>query len=189
ATLWGLWWLYPIRYPFGGAVLAAEALLMGVLAVLVGGRRPEAGIREHAFAEPLARAGEAVSLTAFGAAVWGGAATMTWAFENVVTGGCLFGLYLLVAFVEQNGFLARAAGLALTATAAVAAGWAGTFYEASDGIAWIALSTAAASTVMAAVAVGATVPTPARWYGVLARAWLETATAAGVIALALVARA
>src|SRR5262249_2613393 len=45
------------------------------------------------------------------------------------------------------------------------------------------------STVMAAVAVGATLPTPARWYGVLARAWLETATAAGVIALALVARA
>jgi hypothetical protein len=185
ATLWGLRWLCyePEQVPLWGSVLAAESLLLGVVAVLLGHPRPG----PSAFAEPLARSGEAVTLVAIGAALWGGLTTLAWSGEQVVTGACLFGLYLLLAAVEARGFLARLAGLLLIITAAVAAGWAVTVAEVTEITAWIALCIATASTLMAAVAVwAANRETPTAWYRVLTRAWLETAIVAGILSLVLV---
>jgi hypothetical protein len=176
ATLWGLRWLYPEaeKIPLWGSVLAGEALLLGVLAALLGHPRPA----PSAFAEPMARTSGVVTLAALGAALWGSLwgddSAMKWLGDHVITAGCLFALYLLLAALERRAFLARLAGFLLIITAAVSAGWMVTVTEAVEVTAWIALSIAAASTVLAGVAVWAAArETPTAWFRVLTRAWLE----------------
>jgi hypothetical protein len=206
ATLWGLWWMAPHRLPLWGAVLSAEALLLGVAAVWLGHPYPperhfrdrESGTREliPAFAEPLARTSEALSVTALLAGLWGGLSALAWSFEHVLTGSFLAALFLLLAAVEGRGFLARAAGLMVIVSAAAGAGWAATLAGAVELTPWIALSVAAASTLLAGAAVACAriprapdEPGPAvhrPWYRVLAGPWLEMAAVAGIVALLLV---
>src|SRR5262249_39181742 len=74
ATLWLLWWRFPAQTPLWGAVLAGEALAMGILGALLGHpdrQRPLV----PAFGEPLARSAEAVAVVALLVAVWSGVTT------------------------------------------------------------------------------------------------------------------
>lgn len=209
ATLWALWAAWPQQVPRWGAVLAGEALLLGLLAVALGhpirAVESQSGAVEAvnptrllaaAFAEPLARSAEAVALLALAAGVWGGISILAASPEAVITGVCLTGLFVLLAVREQRRLPASLAGYLFTATAAVFAAWAGTLGGAAPLTPWLAFAAAAAAMLMAVVAVwvGRPVagrdemaPEAARWsLAVLGGAWLETAAAAGVLALMLV---
>ena len=209
ATLWALWAAWPQQVPRWGTVLAGEALVMGLLAVALG--HPVCDLQSHsgaaesvtrtwslaaAFAEPLARSAEAVALLALVAGVWGGIAILACSAEAVIAGVCLTGLFALLAVREQRRLPASLAGCLLTATAVVFAAWAGTLGGAALLTPWLAFASAAAATLMAAVAVWVGRPRPgdseapaeaARWSpATLGSAWLETAAVAGVLALALI---
>lgn len=201
ATLWALEWVWPQRLPLWGLALAIEALFMGLLAAVLGHPTPdrrdsEARSLKAAYAEPLARSAEGVALLALTTAIWGGILTLIWSWANVWTGACLFGLFGLLALMEQRRFLAHLAGYLLLATVAAGIGWAGTLHEEAQLAPWFALGSAACSTFMAGVAVlagwsmrgeNAGVSGSSRWsFAVLSRAWLETGAMAGMLTLALV---
>jgi hypothetical protein len=194
ATLWALWWGFPDRLPPWGAILAAEALALGVVGVLCVGRGGEVTAGDLApfgrsplpfaclLGEALVRSAEGTALVALAAAVWAAVFEMAWALAYVVAGLCLFALFLLLAVVERRALLARVAGGLLIATGAAGAGW----LAPQAGADPIALGIAATGLVMAAVAVAAPrlVPGSAPRVAVLG-AWRETALGAGLLALLL----
>jgi hypothetical protein len=208
ATLWALWAAWPQQVPRWGAVLAAEALILGVLAVVLGhplrrmnghpgmaaAVRPASSLAA-AFAEPLARSGEALALLALVAGICGGIRILVWSPEPALTGSCLTGLFLLLAAREHRWLPAVLAGCLLTATAIVFTGWAGTVAEVAPLTPWLAFASAACSTLMATIAVAIGRPPSevgearseaAGWsVAVLGSAWLETAALAGIVALML----
>jgi hypothetical protein len=188
ATLWGLWWLYRGQLLIWPPVLAAEALLMGFLAVLL---RLWSGARtqrrtptwDDFLGRPLARSSEALALAALFAAGWAGYLVFAWSIEFVATAGFVFLLLLLLAFSESSPWHARAAGLLLMVTAVVATGWVATLLEVHDQTSWIAWSIALSSTFMAAIAAASRGSVRDE----LGRSWLDTAALAALTALALMA--
>jgi hypothetical protein len=183
ATMWGLWWPFsPVGWltaggvpPYWGAVLAAEALLMGVAAVRLG----RGGDLAAVYRDPLARSAEAVTPLALLASLWSFVYLGEWSLALVVTAGCLFALYLLLATAERQVMPARVSGLMLIGMAATLAGWAGTLAGVVDLPGWIHLAIAAAGVVLAGVAI---CRGP---ISVLAGPWREIAIVAGVLALGL----
>jgi hypothetical protein len=223
ATVWGMEWQWPVlgrtpdgpwpeSLPLWSALLAVQALAMGLLALALAMKfdREAAGsgggesfslwgvVPFPAYlTRPLARAGEWLAWPVIGLGVWAGLLT-SWQFEYVITGGCLCGLFATLAAWQRGVGLARIAGVLLIGTVVAVTGWAGTAAEAPNLAALLALSVAGISTVMAAVSVWVThrlrgpaappegsATAPPAWYGVFALAWRETSALAAGLGLVL----
>jgi hypothetical protein len=150
ASLWALFWLAPERRPLWAAVVAAEALLLGVLRA----RTVEA--LPSYLGRPLAHIAEWTGLVALFLAIWPGSiapGTSTWAGEHVVTGACLAALYTLLTVVERRAILAWLSGAMTLATVTAATGWAGTRWAAPYLSSLIGLDLALAGSVLATMAI------------------------------------
>src|SRR5262249_61050464 len=117
-------WGWAAQFGLWSAVLAAEALAMGLLA-WPGNRSQGSGIGGQesgvvppdspgvssltaAFCRPLARFGEWLGWAVIALGVWSGW-RVPWPFVHVVQGGCLLAVYMLL---TVEGELAEAARLA-----------------------------------------------------------------------------
>ena len=149
STLWWLRFGFGERLPLWGEVLAVEAAVMGIAAVLLGHPRKPGYLNE-----PLARSAEVLSAVALIASLWVLASTPCRASEPVVAGGILFGLYCLLAAVERRKVLGFVSGLMLIATAVAAGGWWSINHTAYPPIQFIVLTVAAASTILVVLALG-----------------------------------
>ena len=211
ATLWALWGNYPNQLPTWGPVLAGEGLLMVILAIIHGRLfRSESHFLSPfrycsssvaVFAEPLARTGEGLAVAAILVTLWTGVSLQTWAFESFLTGACSFGLFFLLALVEQRTWFARLAGFLVIGTVVAGTGWAVTALDASGIASWISLGAATSSTLVAGIAVWTIWPKTAldrkgipslesqwpRWnLAIVKNAWLETGVLAELFTIGLI---
>ena len=96
STLWSLWWIIGKVTPIWGTILAAEALGMGLAAVLAMQWNPLRSIRK-VYRLPLLRMAEAIGGLAFVFGVWTG---LDWNHSTapIVTAACLTAAELLAAW-------------------------------------------------------------------------------------------
>jgi hypothetical protein len=155
SSVWILEWLVPHKLPLWASVLAAEALLLGLMLA----SRPRTALQriqpssndssaifigEEIYRNPIALAAERFAPLAFliGGVAWAFVAAPRWAFEHLITGACLFSFYLLMTAIERRPIQALLSGLMLIATAIAGIGWIGMRLGTADLQSWIAFAIA-----------------------------------------------
>jgi hypothetical protein len=160
SSVWILEWLAPQKLPLWASVLAAEALLLGlILASRSRALRSRASLQSfrlnqngsntvsigwEIYRDPIARAAERIAPLALiiGGAAWAFFAPPRWAFEHLVTGACLFAFYLLLTAIERRPIQALLSGLMLIVMVTAGVGWIGMRLGIADLQSWMAVAIA-----------------------------------------------